>query len=130
VATASAQQGVPGANFVESWDLDGDGQFTLAEATERRGDIFLSFDADEDGMLSPEEHDLIDEARAMDIAENGEGMGQGKRNPAKGMLREVTDANGDGSVSREEFMGAVPAWFTGMDRNGDSVVTSAGFGWG
>lgn len=126
--TATAQQGVPGGHFVENWDLDGDGQVTLAEATERRGDVFLTFDADENGVLSTEEHDLFDEARAMDMAENGEGHGKGKRNPANGMLREVTDADGDGLVSREEFMAAVPAWFANMDRNGDNVVTTADFG--
>ena len=128
--TATAQQGVPGGHFVENWDLDGDGQVTLAEATERRGDVFLTFDADENGILSPEEHDLFDEAREMDMAENGEGHGKGKRNPANGMLRDVTGTNGDGSVSREEFMGAVPAWFTSMDRNGDGAVTTADFGRG
>lgn len=125
--TATAQQGNPGGHFVESWDLDGDGQVTLAEATERRGDVFLSFDADENGILSPEEHDLFDEARANDMAENGMGHGGGQRNPANGMLREVTDADGDGSVNREEFLAAVPAWFNAMDRNGDGVVTTADF---
>lgn len=126
--TATAQQGVPGGHFVENWDLDGDSQVTLAEATERRGDVFLTFDADENGILSAEEHDLFDEARAMDMAENGEGHGKGKRNPANGMLRDVTEANGDGNVTREEFMDAVPAWFASMDRNGDNVVTTADFG--
>jgi uncharacterized protein (DUF2141 family) len=128
--TASAQQGNPGGHFVESWDLNGDGQVTLAEATERRGDVFLSFDADDNGILSPEEHDFFDEARANDMAENGMVHGGGKRNPANGMLREVTDANGDGSVSREEFLDAVPAWFASMDRNGDGAVTTADFGRG
>jgi hypothetical protein len=129
-STASAQQGNPGGHFVESWDLDGDGQVTLAEASERRGDVFLTFDADDNGILSPEEHDLFDEARAQDMAENGMGHGTGQSNPANGMLREVTDANGDGSVTREEFMDAVPAWFANMDRNGDEVVTTADFGRG
>lgn len=128
--TATAQQGIPGGHFIENWDIDGDGQVTLAEATERRGDVFLSFDADDDGVLSPEEHDLFDEARAMDMAENGEGLGKGPNNPANGMLREVTDADGDGIVTREEFLGAVPDWFTAMDRNGDKVVTTDDFGRG
>lgn len=46
--------GVPGEHFVENWDLDGDGIVTLAEAQERRGDVFTTFDADEDGKLSAE----------------------------------------------------------------------------
>ncbi|MBO6883220.1 MAG: hypothetical protein JJ869_06510 [Marivita sp.] len=37
--TATAQQNVPGGHFVESWDLDGDGQVTLAEASQVRQQI-------------------------------------------------------------------------------------------
>jgi len=128
--SAMAQQGNPGGHFVENWDIDSDGQVTLAEATERRGDVFLTFDADENGVLTAEEYDLLDEARALDMAENGMGKGAGNRNPANGMLREVTDADGDGNVTRDEFLNAVPAWFAGMDRNGDNVVTTADFGRG
>lgn len=123
-------QGTPGAHFVQNWDLDGDGQVTLKEATERRGDVFYTFDADENGVLSGEEHDLFDEARANDMAENGMGHGGGRNNPANGMLRSVTDANGDGKVTRAEFMDAVPAWFARMDRDGDGVVTTDDFGRG
>jgi len=129
VATQSmAGNGVPGGHFVESWDLDEDGKVTLSEATERRGDVFLTFDADDNGILDSEEHDLFDEARANDMKENGEGHGTGKRNPANGMLREVTDANGDGQVTRAEFLDAVPAWFAQMDKNGDGAVTTDDFG--
>lgn len=120
--------GTPGLHFIENWDLDGDGQVTLEEATERRGDIFLTFDSNEDGVLDAEEHDMFDEARATDMAENGQGMGKGRNNPANGMMRDVTDADGDGQVSREEFMAAVPDWFARMDRNGDGVVTTDDFG--
>ncbi|SFL62012.1 hypothetical protein [Shimia aestuarii] len=56
---ANAEPGGPGAHFVENWDLNGDGHVTLAEATERRADIFLTFDADENGVLDAEEHDLF-----------------------------------------------------------------------
>lgn len=125
---AQAQQGNPGTHFIENWDLDGDGQVTLAEATERRGDVFLSFDADDNGILSPEEYDLFDEARANDMRENGFGQGRSGNGPANGMLRQFTDANGDGRVTREEFMNAVPAWFERMDRNGDSAITEEDFG--
>jgi hypothetical protein len=61
------------------------------------------------------------------MAENGEGLGKGPNNPANGMLRDVTDADGDGSVTRDEFLGAVPAWFDAMDRNRDSVITTEDF---
>lgn len=129
LATQSfAENGVPGGHFIESWDLNEDGQVTLEEATERRGDVFLTFDADDNGVLDAEEHDMFDEARANDMKENGMGHGKGKRNPANGMLREVTDANKDGQVTRDEFMSAVPDWFAAIDRNGDGVATVADFG--
>ncbi len=131
IATQSfAAGGNPGSHFVENWDLNNDGKVTLEEATERRGDVFLTFDADDNGILDSEEHDFFDEARAKDMAENGMGHGKGKRNPANGMLREFTDANNDGQVTREEFMDAVPAWYARMDKNGDGAVTTDDFGKG
>jgi Ca2+-binding EF-hand superfamily protein len=123
-----ARDGVPGSHFIESWDLNEDGQVTLDEATERRGDVFVSFDSDDDGILSPQEHDFFDEARANDMKENGMGHRQGRNNPANGMLRQFTDTDGDGSVSHKEFMDAVPGWFAGIDKNGDGVITAEDFG--
>lgn len=125
-----AAGGVPGGHFVENWDLNEDGKVTLEEATERRGDVFLTFDADDNGILNAEEYDLFDEARANDMKENGMGHGKGKGNPANGMLREFTDANKDGEVTRAEFMDSVPAWFARMDKNGDGGVTTDDFGKG
>jgi Ca2+-binding EF-hand superfamily protein len=126
VGLPAIAQGKPGAHFVENWDLDGDGAVTLAEATERRGDIFYTFDANEDGVLDATEHDDFDAARSADM--EGQGGWHGPNNPANGMLRTVTDADGDGQVSRDEFLGAVPEWFARMDRNGDGVVTTDDFG--
>ena len=40
---------VPGQAFLAQWDLDGDGQVTLAEARSHRADIFSMFDSDGDG---------------------------------------------------------------------------------
>ncbi|MDU8928235.1 EF-hand domain-containing protein [Alisedimentitalea sp. MJ-SS2] len=130
---AQAQQGNPGSHFVENWDLNEDGQVILAETIERRSDVFAAFDSDDNGVLSSEEYDLFDEARANYMKENGmsqgarQDKGQGPANPANGMKREFTDANGDGQVTQEEFMNAVPGWFAQIDRNGDGVVTQADF---
>lgn len=132
---AFAQQGNPGVHFIENWDLNGDGKVTLEEASERRGDVFTSFDADEDGALNDEEYAVFDEARANDMQQirqgQGQGMGQGMggmRNAVDGMMLENNDMNGDGKVTRDEFIGRTGWWIEQMDRNGDGVVTTTDFG--
>lgn len=132
----------PGSHFVTNWDLDSNGSVSLEEATERRGDIFTTFDANNDGLLSHEEYTAFDEARAADQAAmreemGGEGMGQGMGhgkgkghgNPEdSGMMREFNDGDGDGQVSRDEFLSRVPDWFAKMDRDGSGAITTDDFG--
>ena len=126
---AFAQQGLPGAHFIENWDLDEDGQVTLAEATEKRGEIFTMFDQDENGTLSSAEYDLFDKTRRADMDENAGGHKKGQmRGVEKAMSREFNDVDGDGLVSREEFVGRAGDWFAMMDRTGDGVVTTEDFG--
>lgn len=117
----------PGAHFVENWDLDEDGQVTLAEATERRSDIFLSFDADDNGTIDAEEYKMFDEARAADMEGQGNHANSPMKNAEAGMHLTYNDVDGDGAVSREEFLGRAPDWFADMDHNGDGVITVADF---
>ncbi|MDP4031387.1 MAG: EF-hand domain-containing protein [Pseudorhodobacter sp.] len=127
-SAALAQQGNAGAHFLENWDLDGDGQVTLAEATERRDDVFSAFDADEDGRLAGNEYDLFDQARANDMQQNGAGHGQGYGAAGSGMERGFNDIDGDGIVSHAEFVGKTADWLAMLDGNGDGVVTTDDFG--
>lgn len=125
--------GQPGAHFVENWDLDGNGSVSLAEATERRGDVFATFDENEDGFLDAAEYVMFDEARAADMADNGGAGGhggKGMRNAADGMMLDRNDTDGDGKVSRDEFVSNAASWIEGMDRNGDGVVSVDDFGRG
>ena len=46
------------------------------------------------------------------------------------MTMEFNDVNGDGQVSRDEFMTRTNDWYVQMDRNGDGTVTKADFGRG
>lgn len=143
---ATAEETGPGSHFVTNWDLDSNGSVSLEEATERRGDIFTTFDANEDGNLDATEYAAFDAARAADQEAmreemQGEGMGQGQgkgkgkghgmghgNGEEQGMMQAFNDANGDGLVSREEFLAKVPNWFAMMDRDGDGAISTADFG--
>ncbi len=125
-ATALAAQTAPGAGFLTGWDLDENGSVSLAEIVERRGDVFYTFDADHDGVITAEEYVAFDEARAADQENENAGGGHGKA--AVGMTLEFNDVDGNGEVSAEEFEQQNEAWFAILDRNGDGEVTLADFG--
>lgn len=126
----AAQQGNPGGHFIENWDMDEDGQVTIAEATQKRDEIFYMFDQDEDGMLDDAEYDMFDETRVADMEENAGGAGGEMRGVSQAMTREFNDVDGDGTVSKEEFLSRVPDWFSMMDRNADNLISSEDFGRG
>lgn len=125
-ATSHAQ---PGAHFIENWDLDGDGRVTLEEAIEKRGDLFYMFDQDENGVLDGAEYDQFDATRRADIDMNAGGRDTGpmKQLDAR-MGRAFNDADGDGMVTRDEFLAGTSDWFALVDRDGDGAITSADFG--
>ncbi len=229
---------VPGEDFLNNWDYDGDGQVTLAEVLERRADLFDGFDADENGVLSEEEmadHNAMRDAmqstherpetagggwgrqgggfgRGMGMGPQGggqrgpmmqqpgygygqpqggwgygqpqgfgygqpQGFGYGQPQgfgygagpgwgpqqgmmqpgwgpnmgprggmggqpggwgqpgaqpgtgpqPRQGQMEAGLDANGDGQISRDEFVNAGKAWLPRFDRNGDGVVDASDF---
>lgn len=128
---AFAQQGNPGAYFIEQFDMDGDGQVTLAETKEKRGEVFVMFDSDEDGQFNAEEWEGINEHLAAETGQGGAVQNMG-RGPGRFMHEAMTlafnDANADGTVTAEEFVEATTALFAKIDRNGDGVMTSADFG--
>jgi hypothetical protein len=125
---AAAQQGVPGAHFLENWDLNEDGKVTVAEATEKRCDVFYMFDQDENGALDATEYDLFDETRKADMQANAGGHGGQMKGVSKAMTRGFNDVDKNGLVTEEEFLSRVPAWFEMMDRDGDNTLTTDDFG--
>ena len=138
---AFAQQGSPGAHFVQNWDQDGDGLVSLEEVRTKRDDLFTSFDADDDGTLSPAEYAAFDKMRADDQEQmreemggkgqgqgNGKGKGMGLKGAEGGLMRAFNDGDGDGQVSHEEFVGHTADWFAMMDRTGDGQVSEDDFG--
>ena len=94
------------SHFIGEWDLDGDGKITLAEVTERRGNVFLSFDANEDGVLDTDEQALMAEMRDNQHAEMGNGgMGKGHgQGHGRGMMGQGK-GHGQGMMGQGKGMG-------------------------
>jgi len=125
---ALAQMGVPGAHFIENWDMDGNGTVDREEALAKRVDLFTMFDKDESGALEPAEYDLFDETRIMDMDLNAEGQRFGAMRAVEdGLLRAFNDGDGDGIVTRAEFETASPAWFAGVDSDGNDLIETDDF---
>jgi len=144
-ASIGSAKNVPGSHFIDNWDINEDGAVSLAEAIERRGDFFAAYDADENNILDAEEYALFDEARATGEADGvvgggqagGQGGGQAAPNPEVkkalkkvlvGMTMAYNDIDGNGAVSRDEFLGKTADWVTMLDRNGDGAISTADFG--
>lgn len=125
---ALAQPGVPGAHFIDNWDMDGDGAVTPAEALAKRGDLFTMFDQDASGALEPTEYDLFDETRTTDMDLNAAGQRFGAMGAVEeGLQRGFNDGDGDGTVTRAEFEDATTPWFAGVDTDGNGLIETADF---
>jgi len=127
-SASAAGTGTPGAGFLDEWDMNTDGQVTSEDVSSRRSDIFVSFDADDNGVLDAEEYAFFDNARETSHSDQPKGGHGGDRKAAIGMTLEFNDVDGDGSVSLEEFLGQSAAWLALVDRNGDGVVMANDFG--
>ncbi len=119
--------GVPGQNFINSWDVNEDGRVTLEEIKEKRDEVFYSFDSNEDNYISAEEYVYFDEARANDMASKGVNAANYQNKGANLMTLEANDIDGDGRVSREEFIEKAASFFAAKDTNSDGVITSEDF---
>jgi len=121
--TAALAQTTPGDQFMQSWDLDQDGIATLAELREMREMVFIAFDYEQDDYLDAEDYVMFDEARQNDVdSYEGEARAQ-MQVVADAMTLSNSDTDGDGRVSREEFLAGTDGWFADLDNDGDGVIT-------
>lgn len=125
----AAAEDAPGAHFIQNWDINEDGQVSVEDAAEQRGIVFAMFDDDENDELSAEEYKMFDATREQDAKANGVGHGKGNmKRTQQGLMMAFNDVNGDGVVTKEEFVGKAAEWLAMIDRNADGVVTKDDFG--
>jgi hypothetical protein len=148
LATGAQAQGngQRGASFIASWDMSQTGHVSLDDMQTRRGDLFDMFDHDGNGYLEADELAQMAETvtaqgelrlerqaenRAEQQAEGRRGQGQ-NANPTGAIIHaamsvEFNDANGDGRISRAEFLTATERLFATLDRNGDGRIDLSDF---
>lgn len=112
--TAVAGATTVSAKMMKRADLNGDGQITRAEAQQLRERMFDRLDQNADGQVTQQEMDAARERR-QDRVEK-------MREHARQRAQEL-DTNGDGSLSRTEFL-ASSGFFDRVDANGDGVVSA------
>jgi len=128
LATSAIAQSTPGDQFMQSWDLNGDGKVTLEELRTMRGKVFNAFDADQNGYLSAEEYVAFDKARASDVAKYDDPDQRAQmQSVADGMSLSNSDTDGDGRVGRKEFLAGADRWLSNLDTDDSGSVTLQDF---
>ena len=131
VATAHARQGGPGPMLSQA-DKDGDGAISRDEFRNSRAEHFARMDRNSDGYLDEADRRTDAKAAQADAETNADrparGMG-GKRmhkRMHKGMshkaMLERLDADGDGRLSKDEFVDGAMPMFDKADADGNGVL--------
>lgn len=102
-------------------DADGDGRISAQEAAEWRETVFVTMDANEDGQLTLEEYMSIQLGRGADPDQRGPRYVE--RQAEKKAAFVAMDTEGNGVVTREQFLQFGADEFTAADANGDGYVT-------
>jgi len=94
----------------------------------RGGGMMMRADTNGDGTISRAEFTAQAEARFARMDKNGDGFitademsGRGGRGPGGGLM--AADTNGDGKISRAEFMAQTNDRFAKLDSNGDGQIS-------
>ncbi|MEE2527073.1 hypothetical protein V0U79_11900 [Hyphobacterium sp. HN65] len=137
-AAADAQHRGPGGHggrhggahrammMLHAADANGDNNITRAEVESLQAEMFEWMDRNGDGVLSSEDRSPMQQRMAAIHAERMSEGGEGRRGHhggRGGRRHEARDANGDGQISRDEFMGGENAIFARLDSNEDDVIT-------
>lgn len=117
-----------GMMMLQAADANGDNNITLVEVEALQAEMFDWMDRNGDGYLSVEDRSPIEQrlAALRDETADGamrEGRGRGRGRGRHGARHERRDADGDGRISREEFMGGEHYMFERLDADSDDVIT-------
>ncbi|NEW88995.1 hypothetical protein DU475_17225 [Rhodopseudomonas sp. WA056] len=124
---AIAADSVSLSHFLEQWDINNDGVVTLDEIREGRAQRFYAFDANADGYLDRDEYARFDKVRDAGIARFSPEEQTKIRQIADGLTLPRNDADGDGRVSRAEFIDGSVGWMKEIDKDGDGRLTARDF---
>ncbi len=97
------------------------------ELHEMRGNVFFTFDANEDGYLDAEEYVMFDEARQNDVNNYESDQRAQMQAVADDMSLPNSEIDGDGRVSEHEFLVGADGWFTDLDTNHSGTITLVDF---
>jgi len=107
-------------------DANQDNNITLAEVRALQAEMFDWMDRNGDGVLSSADRSPMHQRLAAIHEAEGasEDRPRGRRHGRRGRGgHENRDANGDGQISRDEFMGGESRIFERLDTNNDSVIS-------
>jgi len=100
-------------------DLNDDGQISDEEAASVALDVFLAMDADDDGELTKEEYMTV----RMGYGRGWNPARQAEMQERKSARFNEMDADGNGSVSRGEFLDAAKSHHAAADADADGNVS-------
>jgi hypothetical protein len=108
--------------MLQAADANGDNSITRAEVEALQAEMFEWMDRNGDGYLSSEDrspmHQRLAAIRDAEGSERRE-----RRRDRHGARHEERDADGDGRISRAEFLNGEHRGFDRLDANNDDVVT-------
>ena len=113
-------------------DVNRDGKLDAADRAARESQMFDRIDTDRNGSLSRAEFDAMHQRgpkgagmAGMDHGPDGmKGMKHGRRG-GRGGMGKVADANGDGAITRDEFVAGALKRFDTADADRDGTITPA-----